>query len=83
MSNPKAMYRTADILARTISEMFTGTVFSAGVVFCFAGRTNRLVRLDLFFDGDPAASARVLETRAARVSRQKSEVKMQKEKGSL
>jgi hypothetical protein len=34
MSNPKAMYRTSDILARTISGMFAGTVFSAGVVFC-------------------------------------------------
>jgi hypothetical protein len=33
MSNPKAMYRTADILARTISGMFAGTVFSA-VFFC-------------------------------------------------
>ena len=27
------MYRTADILARTISGMFAGAVFSAGVVF--------------------------------------------------
>jgi hypothetical protein len=34
MSNQKAMYRTADILARTISGMFAGAVFSAGVVFC-------------------------------------------------
>jgi hypothetical protein len=34
MSNPKAMYRTADILARTISGMFAGAVFSV-VLFLF------------------------------------------------
>jgi hypothetical protein len=45
MSNPKAMYRRADILARTISGMFAGAVFSAVFVTPFS--SNFVVGLAL------------------------------------